>query len=71
MGGGGGGQPTQTTAYNTNIPEYAKPYVMNMLGAGQNQLFTTTPGTTDPVTGETTPGEITGFRPYQIGRAHV
>lgn len=62
--GGGGGQPTSTTAYQTNLPEYAKPYVMNMLGAAQNQLFTTTPGTVDPKTGETTPGEITGFKPY-------
>jgi hypothetical protein len=57
-GGGGGGQPTQSTAYQTNLPEYAKPYVMNMLGAAQNQLFTTTPG----ADGE--PGEITGFKPY-------
>ena len=56
--GGGGSQPTSTTAYQTNLPEYAKPYVMNMLGAAQNQLFTTTPGTA----GE--PGEITGFKPY-------
>jgi hypothetical protein len=55
MGKGGGGSPgpQQSTAYNTNIPEYAKPYVMNMLGAAQNQLFTTDGG------------EITGFRPYQ------
>ena len=51
-GGGGGGTPTQTTAYQTNLPEYAKPYVMNMLGAAQNQLFTTSGG------------DITGFRPY-------
>lgn len=51
-GGGGGGAPQTTTAYQTNLPEYAKPYVMNMLGAAQNQLF------------ETTGGEITGFRPY-------
>jgi hypothetical protein len=58
-GGGGAPQPTSTTAYQTNLPEYAKPYVMNMLGAAQNQLFTTTPGTA----GE--PGEITGFKPYQ------
>jgi hypothetical protein len=57
-GGGGGGGPTQTTAYQTNLPEYAKPYVMNMLGAAQNQLFTTTPGT------DGAPGEITGFKPY-------
>lgn len=51
--GGGGGGPTQSTAYQTNLPEYAKPYVMNMLGAAQNQLFTTS--------GD----QITGFRPYQ------
>ena len=57
-GGGGGGQPTQSTNYTTNLPEYAKPYVMNMLGAAQNQLFTTTPGT------DGQPGEITGFKPY-------
>jgi hypothetical protein len=57
-GGGGGGQPTSTTAYQTNLPEYAKPYVMNMLGAAQNQLFQTTPGV------DGAPGEITGFKPY-------
>jgi hypothetical protein len=51
-GGGGGSQPQTTTAYQTNLPEYAKPYVMNMLGAAQNQLFTTSGG------------DITGFRPY-------
>jgi len=40
MGGGGGG-PTQTTStsYNTNVPEYARPYVETMLGATQRQLF--------------------------------
>lgn len=67
MGKGGGSQPTSTTAYQTNLPEYAKPYVMNMLGAAQNQLFTTSPGatTTNPDgTTTTTPGEITGFKPY-------
>lgn len=58
MGKGGGSQPTTSTAYQTNLPEYAKPYVMNMLGAAQNQLFTTTPGT------DGQPGEITGFKPY-------
>lgn len=57
-GGGGAPQPTSTTAYQTNLPEYAKPYVMNMLGAAQNQLFTTTPGA------DGQPGEITGFKPY-------
>jgi hypothetical protein len=51
--GGGGGGPTQQNVTQSNIPEYAKPYVMNMLGAAQNQLFTTQ--------GD----QITGFRPYQ------
>ena len=50
--GGGGGQPTQSTSYNTNIPEYAKPYVTNMLEATQKQLFNMDD------TG------ITGFKPY-------
>ena len=54
-GGGGGGSapapsgPTQTTAYNTNIPEYAQPYVMNMLNAAQAQIYTP---------------DMTGFNPY-------
>jgi hypothetical protein len=67
MGKGGGSQPQVSTAYQTNLPEYAKPYVQNMLGAAQNQLFTTSPGatTTNPDgTTTTTPGEITGFKPY-------
>jgi hypothetical protein len=57
-GGGGAPQPQTSTAYQTNLPEYAKPYVMNMLGAAQNQLFQTTPGA------DGQPGEITGFKPY-------
>lgn len=52
-GGGGGGGPTSTTSNTSNIPEYARPYVENMLGATQQQLFTVKDG------------EITGFRPYQ------
>ena len=67
-GGGGGGQTT-STVQNTNVPEYARPYVETMLGATQEQLFqgNRTPITTDPVTGETTGGQfnITGFKPYQ------
>jgi hypothetical protein len=61
MGGGdsgGGGAPTQSTSYQTNIPEYAKPYVETMLGATQKQLFQGTP----------TEGggfDITGFQPYK------
>jgi hypothetical protein len=57
-GGGGGGTPAQTTAYQTNLPEYAKPYVTSMLEATQRQLFNTQPGA-DGTT------EITGFKPYQ------
>jgi len=50
--GGGGGGPQTSTTQTSNIPEYAKPYVMNMLGAAQNQLF------------DTSNGEITGFKSY-------
>jgi len=50
--GGGGGGPQTSTSYNTNIPEYAKPYVTNMLEATQKQLFNMDD------TG------ITGFKPY-------
>ena len=57
MGGGGGG-PTQTTStvQNTNIPDYAKGYVENMLGTTQEQLFQGTrgPDITNPETGEVT-----------------
>ena len=55
-GGGGGGAPTQTTstAYQTSIPEYARPYVETMLGATQKQLFNMDDS-----------GNITGFSPYK------
>jgi hypothetical protein len=43
-GGSGGGGPTQTTVQNTNIPEYARPYVESMLGTAQQQIFTRGPG---------------------------
>jgi hypothetical protein len=51
-GGGGGGQapPTQTTSYQTNIPEYARPYVENMLQSTQKQIYT---------------DDMAGFRPYR------
>ena len=71
MGKGGGGGPTQTTStvQNTNVPEYARPYVETMLGATQQQLFQGSrgPSTTDPNTGQTVQGDfnITGFKPYQ------
>jgi hypothetical protein len=47
--GGGGGQPQTTTAYQTNLPEYAKPYVENMLNAAQKQVYN---------------DDMTSFRPY-------
>ena len=53
--GGGGGSPpaaaapTQTNVTNTNIPEYAQPYVENMLNAAQAQIYTP---------------DMTGFNPY-------
>jgi hypothetical protein len=48
-GGGGGGGPQQTTAYQTNLPEYAEPFVKNMLQAAEAQVYA--------------PGK-TGFREY-------
>ena len=52
--GGGGGQPTQNTSYQTNIPEYAEPYVTTMLGATEKQLYKYDPS-----------GNIIGFQPYK------
>jgi hypothetical protein len=48
-GGGGGGAPTQSTSYNTNVPEYARPYVENMLQSTQKQIYN---------------DDMTSFRPY-------
>lgn len=64
LGGGGGSPPppppapTSQTVMQTNIPEYARPYVETMLGATQQQLFNTQ---TNPETGAI---EITGIKPY-------
>jgi hypothetical protein len=52
-GGGGGNQPTQSTSYTTNIPEYARPYVESMLGAAQKQAYKYDDA-----------GNIVGFQPY-------
>jgi hypothetical protein len=57
---GGGGAPTQTTSYQTNIPEYAQPYVEQMLGATQRQIYT---GTTGPE-GKFTPTGFQQFVPF-------
>jgi len=56
-GGGGGGQ-TSSTVTNTNIPEYARGYVENMLMGTQRQLFTGNEG-------EGGAFDITGFKPYK------
>lgn len=50
---GGGSQPTQSTSYQTNVPEYAKPYVETMLGAAQKQAYKYDDS-----------GNIVGFQPY-------
>jgi hypothetical protein len=41
--------PTTSTSYSTNVPEYAEPYVMNMLNAAQAQIYNPS---------------MTGFNPY-------
>jgi len=48
-GGGGSAAPTTSTSYSTNVPEYARPYVENMLNAAQAQIYTP---------------DMTGFNPY-------
>ena len=50
FGGGGGGGPTTTQSNTSNVPEYAKPYVENMLGSAQKQIYN---------------DDMTTFRPYQ------
>ena len=53
MGGGGSGSTqSSSTAYQTNIPEYAQPYVTSMLNATQQQLF------------NVQDGQVQGFAPY-------
>ena len=59
MGGGGG--PTSSTVTNTNIPDYAQPYVEAMLGSTLQQMFTTKPKPGSKK-GEV---EITGTQPYR------
>ena len=54
MSGGGGSTNSTGTTYTSNIPEYAKPYVMSMLGAGQSQIFNMGKD-----------GNIESFKPYQ------
>jgi hypothetical protein len=53
-GGDPPASPTNTTVQNTNIPEYARPYVEGMLGSAQQQIFNTDDA-----------GNISSFKPYQ------
>lgn len=56
--GGGGGGPQQVTSTSTtsNVPEYARPYVENMLSSAQSQIYK---------------DDMSGFRPYQPDRKSV
>jgi hypothetical protein len=47
-------QPTTQTVQNTNIPEYARPYVETMLGTTQQQIYNYDSN-----------GNVTGLKPYQ------
>jgi len=66
-GGGGSSAPTSTTSYSTNVPEYARPYVENMLNATQAQIYNSdlstfnkyVPYSTDPTK------YVAGFSPLQ------
>jgi hypothetical protein len=61
-GSGGGGGPTNSTVTQSNIPDWLRPQVENVLmGAGKN-LFQTRK-VTDPATGQVS-DEITGTRPF-------
>lgn len=51
---GGGSTQASSTSYQTNIPEYASPYVTSMLNATTRQLFNVDQS-----------GQITGFSPYR------
>lgn len=54
-GDSGGGMPTQQTITQTSIPDYARPYVDSMLGAGNALTFSTD-----------AKGNPTGLQPYQV-----
>ena len=73
-GGGGGGSaaPQQTTTYSTNIPEYAQPYVEQMLGSAQEEIFNyknkpiykTIGGKQVKVGTERVPVGLKGYKPF-------
>lgn len=55
-GGGGGGGPNTTYSQTSNIPEYAQPYVEQMLGSAQKEIFNTD--------AEGNPTNIKPFKPF-------
>jgi hypothetical protein len=59
-GGGGGGQPNQTYTQTSNIPEYAQPYVEQMLGAAQKQIF----NYEKDAEGNMVPTTMKGYKPF-------
>jgi hypothetical protein len=71
QGGGGSGAPTQTYTQTSNIPEYAQPYVEQMLGSAQKQIFNYNeagePTTMKPFTPYSTDPNayVAGFSPMQ------
>ena len=71
-GKGGGGSspapaPSSTTSYSTNVPEYAQPYVENMLNAAQAQIYNNGMSSFNPyVPYSTDPSKyIASFSPMQ------
>jgi hypothetical protein len=74
MGGGGGGGPTTSTVTQSNIPEYLRPQVEALLGAGMQEYFNAeySPGqsarydTEGNLISPATEGtyDITGTKPY-------
>jgi hypothetical protein len=63
---GGGGGPTTSTTYTSNIPDYLRPQVESLIGGATQEYFNTTPvTTTDPITGEQkTIYQISGVKPF-------
>jgi hypothetical protein len=59
-GGGGGGQPTDSKVYQTNIPEYARPYVEQMLGTAQQQIY----NYEKDASGNMVPTTMKGYQPF-------
>jgi len=59
--------PTSTTVMNTNIPDYAQPYVTNMLNAAQAQIYNPSGTGFNPYTPySTNPANyVAGFSPLQ------